>query len=158
MTETRRAPQLLAARIIAAAGDTACALGLYLQAVEAAPELSLEIIPRVLALAGGAAASAFLSDLKARLRATGRVSSRQLEWLIATAVPAKEDAPLAADASSLRALLIRMGDVGGRYQCDDCGLLSVGWYWRCPKCRAWDTLHPVVFKWAERSDEAARAL
>jgi lipopolysaccharide biosynthesis regulator YciM len=51
-----------------------------------------------------------------------------------------------------------MGDVGGRYQCDDCGLPSVGWYWRCPKCRAWDSLHPVVFKWAERSDEAARAV
>ena len=36
-------------------------------------------------------------------------------------------------------------------KCDDCGLLSVGWYWRCPKCRSWDSMHPAVFKWAERA-------
>jgi lipopolysaccharide assembly protein B len=150
--------QILTARIIAASGDTAAALALYLEAVAAAPGLALEIIPRVLALAGSSGESELLTDLSVRLRATGRVSSRQLAWLLATAVPAKEVAELSADASSLRALLIRMGDVGGRYQCDDCGLLSVGWYWRCPKCRAWDTLHPVVFKWAERSDDAARAV
>jgi lipopolysaccharide biosynthesis regulator YciM len=96
--------------------------------------------------------------VSSRLRATGRVSARQLAWLLATAVPVKELPATAGEVSSLRALLMRMGDVGGRYQCDDCGLPSVGWYWRCPKCRAWDTLHPVVFKWAERTDEAARAL
>ena len=48
--------------------------------------------------------------------------------------------------------LVRISDSGGRYQCDDCGLHSVGWYWRCPKCRSWDTLRPAVFKWAERSN------
>jgi lipopolysaccharide biosynthesis regulator YciM len=150
--------QILNARIIAAAGDSASALGLYLEALQAAPGLALEIIPRVLALVDSDGETALLADLSARLRATGRVSTRQLAWLIATALPAKDVAELPADVSSLRALLIRMGDVGGRYQCDDCGLPSVGWYWRCPKCRAWDTLHPIVFKWAERSDEAARAV
>jgi lipopolysaccharide biosynthesis regulator YciM len=150
--------QILSARMTAAAGDTSGALALYLQALEAAPELALEIIPRVLTLVGTADEAQLLGDVSSRLRATGKVSARQLSWLLATAVPAKEVADGAGEVSSLRALLMRMGDVGGRYQCDDCGLPSVGWYWRCPKCRAWDTLHPVVFKWAERTDEAARAL
>jgi len=150
--------QILSARIIAASGDTPAALARYLAALEAAPGLALEIIPRVLALVGRDGEEELLKDLSARLHATGRVSARQLAWLIATAMPAKDVAEYPADVSSLRALLTRMGDVGGRYQCDDCGLPSVGWYWRCPKCRAWDTLHPVVFKWAERGDEAARAV
>ena len=60
----------------------------------------------------------------------------------------------AAEANSLSALLTRIGDAGGRYQCDDCGLNSVRWYWRCPKCHSWDSLHPAVFKWAERADQA----
>ena len=97
------------------------------------------------------------------------MSPRQLAWLLATAVPAEEVARLpgvsaefgltaesAAEASSLSALLTRIGDAGGRYQCDECGLNSVGWYWRCPKCRAWDSMRPAVFKWAERADHAAR--
>jgi lipopolysaccharide biosynthesis regulator YciM len=150
--------QILTARMTAAAGDTSAALALYLHALEAAPELALEIIPRVLTLVASADEAQLLGDVSSRLRATGKVSTRQLAWLLATAVPAKEVADGAGEVSSLRALLMRMGDVGGRYQCDDCGLPSVGWYWRCPKCRAWDTLHPVVFKWAERTDEAARAL
>jgi lipopolysaccharide biosynthesis regulator YciM len=52
--------------------------------------------------------------------------------------------------------LTRIGDAGGRYQCDDCGLNSVGWYWRCPKCHSWDSMRPAVFKWAERADHAVR--
>src|SRR5580700_6811168 len=150
--------QLLSARMTAAAGDSGGALALYLHTLEAAPELALEIIPRVLTLVGTAGEAQLLGDLSSRLRATGRVSARQLAWLLATAVPAKDVTESSAEVSSLRALLMRMGDVGGRYQCDDCGLPSVGWYWRCPRCRAWDSLHPVVFKWAERTDEAARAL
>jgi lipopolysaccharide biosynthesis regulator YciM len=150
--------QLLTARMMAAAGDTRAALGLYLQALEASPGLALEIIPRVLTLVGTEGEAALLGDLSACLRASGRVTSRQLAWLMATAVPAKEIVESSGEVSSLRALLTRMGDVGGRYQCDDCGLPSVGWYWRCPKCRAWDTLRPVVFKWAERTDAAARAV
>jgi lipopolysaccharide assembly protein B len=150
--------QLLRARMTAAAGNTRGALGLYLEALEAAPGLALEIIPRVLTLVGTEGEAQLLGDLSARLQASGRVTSRQFAWLMATALPSKEVLEPSGDVSSLRALLTRMGDVGGRYQCDDCGLPSVGWYWRCPKCRAWDTLRPVVFKWAERTDEAARAV
>jgi hypothetical protein len=111
-----------------------------------------------------------LNELSRRLRQSGGVSPRQLAWLLASAVPPEHVAQLPgitaelgagvdslAEASSLSILLTRIGEAGGRYQCDDCGLNSVGWYWRCPKCRSWDSMRPSVFKWAERTERPARA-
>jgi lipopolysaccharide biosynthesis regulator YciM len=156
---------ILGARIIEAHGDEPGALAAYLAALEAAPSLALEIIPRVLALASQLGDEGVVDALTLRLQRTGRVSQRQLAWLLATALPTlglQQLPELAngkaspAEANALGALLTRISDSGGRYQCDDCGLHSVGWYWRCPKCRSWDSLRPAVFKWAERSD-AARA-
>jgi lipopolysaccharide assembly protein B len=162
---------ILAARIADGAGDAPGALILYLQALEMSPGLALEIIPSVLGIARRAGGVDMLNELGRRLRQSGRVSPRQLAWLLATAVPAEEVARLpavnaefglgvasAAEANSLSALLTRIGDAGGRYQCDDCGLNSVGWYWRCPKCHSWDSMRPAVFKWAERADHAVRPL
>ena len=162
--------EILNARMTELANDTRGALGLYLKALEASPGLALEIIPRVLKLAGQVGEDDVLDQLAERLRRTGRVSARQLAWLLATALPPKDVHRLprvsgdvgsgvetAADATSLGALLTRIGDAGGRYQCDDCGLHSVGWFWRCPKCRSWDSMRPSVFKWADRTDESAGA-
>jgi lipopolysaccharide biosynthesis regulator YciM len=159
---------VLTARITELAGDPAGALALYLKALEESPELALEIIPRVLGLWGNARGADVLEEIASRLRRNGTISSRQLAWLLATALPPQEvrrlpdiagkavsETESAADARSLGALLTRIGDTGGRYQCDDCGLLSVGWYWRCPKCRSWDSMRPAVFKWAEKSGEKA---
>lgn len=159
---------VLTARITELAGDPAGALTLYLKALEESPELALEIIPRVLGLWGNARGADALEEIAGRLRRSGTISSRQLAWLLATALPPQEvrrlpdisgeavaETESAADARSLGALLTRMGDTGGRYQCEDCGLLSVGWYWRCPKCRSWDSMRPAVFKWAEKSAERA---
>ena len=158
---------ILMARITDSAGDPGGALLLYLQALQASPGLALEIIPPVLAIARRAGTTDALREVGLRLQHSGRVSPRQLAWILATAVPVQEIARLpdvsrglgldiesAAEASSLSALLTRIGDAGGRYQCDDCGLNSVRWYWHCPKCRSWDSLHPAVFKWAERADHA----
>jgi lipopolysaccharide biosynthesis regulator YciM len=155
---------MLTARITERAGDPGGALLLYLKTLEVSPGLALEIIPRVLALAKQVGQSDMLGELAQRLQRTGRVSARQLVWLLATALPPQDvrrlpgitgelgaDMETASDAASLGTLLTRIGDSGGRYQCDDCGLLSVGWYWRCPKCRSWDSMHPAVFKWAERA-------
>jgi lipopolysaccharide biosynthesis regulator YciM len=157
---------VLTARITDLAGDSAGALALYLKALEESPGLALEIIPRVLALWTSASGTDVLEEIVVRLRRNGTISSRQLAWLLATALPPQEVRRLpgiageagsetgsAADARSLGALLTRIGDTGGRYQCEDCGLLSVGWYWRCPKCRSWDSMRPTVFKWAEKSEE-----
>jgi lipopolysaccharide biosynthesis regulator YciM len=157
---------VLTACITELAGDAPGALTLYLKALEESPELALEIIPRVLRLWAYADGTDALEEIAARLRRNGTISSRQLAWLLATALPPQEvrrlpdiageagsETESAADARSLGALLTRIGDTGGRYQCDDCGLLSIGWYWRCPKCRSWDSMRPAVFKWAEKSAE-----
>ena len=161
---------ILTARLAAGAGDAAGALHLYLQALEASPGLALEIIPPVLAIARKAGSTDVLTQLGRRLQHSGRVSPRQLAWILATAVPAADasglgavtrglgvDEESASEASSLSVLLTRIGDAGARYQCDDCGLNSVGWYWHCPKCRSWDSMRPAVFKWAERADKVAGA-
>jgi lipopolysaccharide assembly protein B len=163
--------QVLTARMTELGGNSAESLMLYLSALEAFPGLALEIIPRVLALAKLVGEGDVLCQVARRLQRNGQVSGRQLAWLLATALPPKDvlrlpsvtrefDAGIdsAADAASLGALLTRIGDAGGRYQCDDCGLHSVGWYWHCPKCRSWDSMRPAVFRWAERTDEAARAI
>jgi lipopolysaccharide biosynthesis regulator YciM len=157
---------ILTARLTELAGDPAGAVTLYLKALEVSPGLALEVIPRLLAIQ--ASGTDLVGELAGRLRQTGRLSGRQLLWLLVTALPPQDVHRLpgitgelgggmtsASDAVSLRILLRRIGDAGGRYQCDDCGLHSVGWYWRCPKCRSWDSMRPAVFKWAERTDEAA---
>jgi lipopolysaccharide biosynthesis regulator YciM len=156
---------ILSARITEASGDTRGALAAYLAALESSPSLALEIIPRVLALSSELGDAGVVDALTQRLRRTGRVSERQLAWLLATALPTlgvpqlpelAGNTPSPAESTALGALLTRISDSGGRYQCDDCGLHSVGWYWHCPKCRAWDSMRPAVFKWAERVDEPAR--
>jgi lipopolysaccharide assembly protein B len=158
--------EILTARMTELANDSSGALALYFKALETSPGLALEIIPRILKLAGQLGEGQdVLSELAERLKRTGRVSGRQLAWLLATALPPQEMARLpgvtgnlgagvesASDATSLGALLTRIGDAGGRYQCNDCGLNSVGWFWRCPKCRTWDSMRPSVFKWADRTD------
>ena len=153
---------VLTARITELAADPAGALTLYLKALEESPELALEIIPRV--LGSGAMPVGPAGGDRGAAAPQRHDQLRQLAWLLATALPPHEVRRLpdiageagsetgsAADARSLGALLTRIGDTGGRYQCDDCGLLSVGWYWRCPKCRSWDSMRPAVFKWAEKT-------
>ncbi len=66
---------MLSARIAQRAGDAAGALLLYLQALETAPGLALEIIPAVLAIARETASGDVLQELGRRLRHSGRVSA-----------------------------------------------------------------------------------
>ncbi len=163
--------EILSARITELANDPAGALSLYLKALETSPGLALEIIPSILILSAKVGEGDVLADLADRLKRNGRVTARQLAWLLATALPPQQvrrlprvagdlgtEVESAADAISLGTLLTRIGDAGGRYQCDDCGMHSVGWFWRCPKCRSWDSMRPSVFKWADRTDGSAHAL
>jgi lipopolysaccharide assembly protein B len=161
--------EILAARMLEAEGEPRGAFERYARALEAEPALALEVIPRLVALGAALGEEGVLEGLSARLKGTGRLTARQLAWLLATALP-QEDAgrlqliaadpaaaELAADAPSLGKLLVRIGEADGRYQCEECGLMSVGWFWRCPKCRSWDGMRPAVFKWAERTEETAAA-
>jgi lipopolysaccharide biosynthesis regulator YciM len=154
---------VLSAKMLEAEGDQRGALEMYLRALEIAPGLALEVIPRVMGLASRLGEKDVIDDLATRLKSTGRVTARQLAWLLVTAAPSDsagrlatiaselmEPGDTAADPGSLGILLTRIGDAGGRYHCDECGLHSIGWYWRCPKCRAWDSMRPAVFTWAER--------
>ena len=61
------------------------------------PDLALEIIPRVLVLAKEVGQSDMLGELAQRLQRTGRVSARQLVWLLATALPPQDVRRLAGD-------------------------------------------------------------
>jgi len=162
--------EILTARITELANDPAGALSLYWKALETSPDLALEIIPSILKLAATVGEGDVLADLADRLKRNGRVTARQLAWVLATALPPQQvrrlpgvagdlgtEVESAADAISLGTLLTRIGDAGGRYQCDDCGMHSVGWFWRCPKYRSWDSMRPSVFKWADRTDGSARA-
>jgi lipopolysaccharide assembly protein B len=149
--------EILSARMLETAGEPRAALERYLQALEAAPGLALEVIPRLLALGRALGHEHIAEELAARLERTGRLTGRQLAWLLAAALPEPTPSEPADDPASLGALLARIGEAGGRYQCDECGLMSVGWFWRCPKCRTWDGMRPAVFKWAERAGERAGA-
>lgn len=158
---------VLTARLTERDGQLPAAVALYLKALEASPELALEIVPRLLAIARPLEGADPMSELTGRLRQANTLSPRQLLWLLITALPREDVDRLsritgelgggqsASEAASLRMLLRRIGEAGGRYQCEDCGLHSVGWFWRCPKCRSWDSMRPAVFKWAQATDETA---
>jgi len=159
--------EILTARVEEGRGEARTALARYLGVLEVAPALALEVIPRLLDLARALGEPDAIEQLTARLRRTARLTPRQLAWLLATALPLEDTGriermsgePSAAAASpSLGQLLARIGEADGRYQCEECGLTSVGWFWRCPKCRSWDGMRPAVFKWAERADDGAARL
>ncbi len=158
---------VLAARIAEASGEHPEALERYLNILEAHPALAMEMIPRALALAPRSREPQVLAALWVRLQRAGQTSARELAVLLASALPPEQlqrlaqmqgpQAEAAAEAYSLALVLQRLGDAGGRYQCEECGLVSVGWYWRCPKCRAWDTMRPAALKWDGSPREAAFA-
>ncbi len=41
-------------------------------------------------------------------------------------------------------VLARVLGRGPRYQCRECGFGSQAWFWQCPGCKAWDSMHPHV--------------
>ncbi len=159
--------EVLSARIAEAAGRHAEALEGYLTILETHPALAIEMIPRALALAREVEEPRVLAALWTRLQRAGQTAPRELAVLLASALPPEQlqrladvqgpQAEAAAEAYSMALLLKRLGDAGGRYQCEECGLLSIGWYWRCPKCRAWDSMRPAAFKWELSPPEAAFA-
>jgi lipopolysaccharide assembly protein B len=120
----------IAARLADARGDSAAALEAYVDAVKRAPNLLLEVVPRVRALTGSAAEGGVMV-LRRALEANSTLTSRQID--------------LAFTATGEREL-----DARGRYNCEGCGLQSAQWYWCCPSCREWDRMSLGLVRLAGR--------
>jgi lipopolysaccharide biosynthesis regulator YciM len=110
----------IAARLADACGDPVAALAAYVDAVNRAPDLLLEVVPRVRALTGLHGAGG-VAVLRGALEKNSTLTSRQLD--------------LAFSATGEREL-----DARGRYSCEGCGLQSAQWFWCCPSCREWDRM------------------
>ena len=110
----------IAARLADARGDSVAALAAYVDAVNRAPDLLLEVVPRVRALTGLHGAGG-VAVLRGALEKNSTLTSRQLD--------------LAFTATGEREL-----DARGRYSCEGCGLHSAQWFWCCPSCREWDRM------------------
>lgn len=76
------------------------------------------------ALAGSRAIrEAFAEEARAALKSSGAELEARLQ---ASQVADSEPPPLSA-----------------RFRCEQCGVMSVTWHWRCPGCRTWDSLQSV---------------
>lgn len=110
----------IAARMADVLGDSAGALAAYVDAVMRSPDLLLEVVPRVRALAGSEGEGG-ISVLRNALEANSALTARQLDLVFS--VPGEREL-----------------DSRGRYSCEGCGLHSGQWFWCCPSCREWDRM------------------
>ena len=111
----------IAARLAERRGDSAGALRAYVEAVSFAPDLLLEVVPKVRALDLHSEQGGGIVALRRALETNSALTARQLD--------------LALTATGEREL-----DARGRYSCESCGLHSAQWYWCCPSCRGWDSM------------------
>lgn len=125
----------LRARVAESDGAHERAIGYYVDAVTAAPDLLVEVARRLHCwpqITGAAA----LQQLRVALETGAGLTQRQLDLCLGTQVAR------AADATS-------------SYACSDCGMPSARWFWRCPGCRGWGTLALTALG-ARRSHVAPR--
>ncbi len=120
----------IAARLADARGDPAAALAAYVEAVNRAPDLLLEIVPRVRELRSSTGEGG-LVVLRGALESNSTLTARQLD--------------LAFTATGEREF-----DARGRYSCEGCGLHSAQWFWCCPGCREWDRMSLGLVRLAGR--------
>jgi len=101
---------------------------------------------RVRMLAARIAAATGEEDKALELYTTALAGSRTLQ----EAFLSEAHAALRSDAGQLDARLRQHQPpepepppVSARFRCDQCGVASVTWHWRCPSCRSWDSLQSV---------------
>lgn len=123
---------VLEARVSELDAKPEAALDGYLAAAAAAPQLLLELAPRILGVEQRAGRAGALTALLSDFERAGRISARQQALLPA----------LASEPLSQR----RGADAASRYQCNVCGFHSMSWYWRCPSCRSWESLSPGMLQ------------
>jgi len=114
--------QLAAARVHAADAARVRMLAARIAAAAGEEALALELYGTAL-LDSRTMREAFAQEARAALKSTGPVLDARLR-----ASQPLDEAPPAADA---------------RFRCEQCGVASVTWHWRCPSCRSWDSLQSV---------------
>jgi lipopolysaccharide biosynthesis regulator YciM len=123
-------------RVAELQGDTAGALAALSQAINAAPRLVLELLPRMARIERSSGNAGYVERLTHEFQRSGRFSDTQVERSFSVA---------AQSATGARNCVH-----GPRYVCGECGFRSASWYWHCPSCRAWETLAPTLLLPEER--------
>jgi lipopolysaccharide assembly protein B len=114
--------QLAAARVHAAGAARVQMLAARLAAATGDAK-ALELYTE--ALSGSLAVQdAFLQEAHAALGAT---ESAELDSRLRAQQPPEQEPP----------------PVSARFRCDQCGVASVTWHWRCPSCRSWDSMQSL---------------
>ena len=98
--------------------------------------------------------------LAARIAATEGETDKALN-LYASALAASRSIHLAFEREAQEALPGRSAELAeklrsappadegpmpepARFRCEECGVASITWHWRCPSCRNWDSLRGNV--------------
>jgi lipopolysaccharide biosynthesis regulator YciM len=103
--------------------------------------------------------SARAAILAARIAAASGDESKALDLYVAALAPSRTiqlafgpeaRVALGARAADLETRLNALPPVvteampePARFRCNQCGVASVTWHWRCPSCRSWDSLQDV---------------
>jgi lipopolysaccharide biosynthesis regulator YciM len=114
--------QLAAARVHAPAGARGQMLAARIAAAAGEESRALELYTT--ALTGSRTIhDAFLQEAREALKA----HAAQLDACLSARVTPQEAPPQAS----------------ARFRCEQCGVASLTWHWRCPSCRNWDSLQSV---------------
>src|SRR6185436_5670613 len=114
--------QLAAARVHAPEAPRVRMLAARIAAASGEQDKALELYST--ALAGSRAIrEAFTQEAHEALKST----AAELDARLLASKPAEEETP----------------PVRARFRCEQCGVESVTWHWRCPSCRSWDSLQSV---------------
>ena len=117
--------QLAAARVHAAEAPRVRMLAARIAAASGDQDKALELYST--ALAGSRAIrEAFTLEAHEALKS----SAAELEARLRASEPVDEQPP----------------PVSARFRCEQCGVASVTWHWRCPSCRSWDSMQSVNYR------------
>src|SRR4029079_12150722 len=117
--------QLAAARVHAAEAPRVRMLAARIAAASGDQDKALELYST--ALAGSRAIrEAFTQEAHEALKS----SAAELEARLRASEPVEEQPP----------------PVSARFRCEQCGVASVTWHWRCPSCRSWDSMQSVNYR------------
>jgi len=161
---------LVRAELAQAAGEYLLASRLLLIALKRSPVLLFEVLPRLQAtcerLGNDEALNAVIEAWRRDRRRQTEIAQALIltdvlktpaalsavrEYVLGDSVLQQLIEPLLSGTEPpletwrrMARVLARVLGRGPRYQCGECGFGSQAWFWQCPGCKAWDSLHPHV--------------